>query len=703
MRQHRHESRSGLPRFRRPFVSESRTMQRLSLAPLAAAGLLWMTLGMAAPARASVPDADCLACHSERSMKAQSPGDPRLLHLGPVGREKLTLEVTHESLAGSVHEGLACTDCHQGITEVPHAEKLPLVDCGGCHGDQAQAVNEGIHAAKKGGTHYTPQCWNCHGAHQIRPKTDPNSSIYPMNVPGTCGACHGDAKLMAAAGVVIANPLKNYMKSDHWRLLSSGKRLEAATCADCHGAHKILPSTNPKSPIYKLNVPKTCGKCHSGIEAKYARSVHGKALEKGNLEAPSCTNCHGEHDIEGPKRPTSSVYPPTVAETTCPQCHASVRLSERFNLPTGMVQSYKASFHGLAASYGQTDVANCASCHGAHDILPASDPSSSVNPANLQKTCGKCHPGATKAFARINIHSKVPESSSSVLFWIRSLYLWLIALVVGGLALHQLMDYVRRYRLAIQALDPAAVYRRMTGAERLQHFLLLSSFFTLVATGFALKYPDSLWSIPFKWASLGFDIRGWLHRAAAVVLIGDALYHLVYVISTKRGRAFIRDITPAASDVREFFQQIAYYLGLRRREADFGRFSYAEKLEYLALVWGTVVMVATGFVLWFKEFFTAYLPEWGYNAAEMIHFYEAVLAFATILIWHLYMVFVHTDHPPFNPTWITGLMTRKTLEHHHPRVLTQIKAEKAQAEKEQTEKAQEEKAQEEKKAPESKA
>ncbi len=611
-------------------------------------------------------------------MAAQRPGDPRLLHLGPVGREKLTLEVTDKSLAGSVHAGLACTDCHQAIAGLPHAEKLPLVDCGGCHANQAEALSEGIHAARKGGTNYTPQCWNCHGAHQIRPKTDPDSSIYPVNVPGTCGACHGDAKLMAAAGVVIADPLKNYMKSDHWRILSSGKMLVAATCADCHGAHKILPSTSPKSPIYKQNVPKTCGKCHSGIEAKYARSVHGKALEEGNLQAPSCNNCHGEHDIEGPKRPTSSVYPPTVAETTCPQCHASVRLSERFSLPTGMVQSYKASFHGLASSYGQTDVANCASCHGAHDILPASDPASSINPANLQRTCGKCHPDATKAFANINIHSKISEASSPVLFWIRSLYLWLIALVVGGLALHQLMDYVRRYRVTIKMLNPAAVYRRMTGAERLQHLLLLSSFFTLVATGFALKYPDSLWSIPFKWLSVGFDIRGWLHRAAAVVMIGDALYHLVYVATTKRGRAFVRDIMPATSDAREFFQQIGYYLGIRRHEADFGRFSYAEKVEYLALVWGTAVMVATGFVLWFKEFFTAYLPEWGYKAAEMIHFYEAVLAFTTIIIWHLYMVFVHTDHPPFNPTWITGLMTRKTLEHHHPRVLTQIKGEKGQ-------------------------
>jgi cytochrome b subunit of formate dehydrogenase len=137
---------------------------------------------------------------------------------------------------------------------------------------------------------------------------------------------------------------------------------------------------------------------------------------------------------------------------------------------------------------------------------------------------------------------------------------------------------------------------------------------------------------------------------------------------------------PTLDDVREFFHQIGYYLGIKRHEADFGRFSYAEKLEYLALVWGTIIMVATGFVLWFKQFFTAFLPGWGFKAAEMVHFYEAVLAFTTIIIWHLYMVFVHTDKPPFNPTWITGRMTRKTLEHHHPRALEDIEGEKGQEE-----------------------
>ena len=85
---------------------------------------------------------------------------------------------------------------------------------------------------------------------------------------------------------------------------------------------------------------------------------------------------------------------------TCAECHSSVRMAKRFNLPTGMVKSYQASFHGLATKYGQTNVANCASCHGVHDILPSKDPASSINPKNLQPTCGKCHPGAGETFAK---------------------------------------------------------------------------------------------------------------------------------------------------------------------------------------------------------------------------------------------------------------------------------------------------------------
>jgi len=617
---------------------------------------------------------DCLQCHSDSGMAATVPKRPEALGRTVVAREGLTLQVTEASLKGSIHEGLSCTDCHEGVPDLPHAEKLPAPSCS-CHSDIKAQMDLGVHAAAGKDGAFVPTCADCHGAHQIRPKSDPASSIYPKNLPGTCGACHGNEKGMTQLGVSGTSAFENFLKSDHWKAIESGVSLKSATCADCHGAHAILDGANPKSLTYKTNIPATCGKCHKGIEDQYVRSVHGKSLATGHMDAPSCADCHGEHDIEKKTRETSRVYAANVGRETCGDCHGSVRMTRRFNLPTGMVKSYQASFHGLATKYGQTNVANCASCHGVHDILPSSDPASKIHKANLATTCGKCHPGAGATFSQASIHLDLASENNEILSWIQKFYILIILLTLGGMALHNLLDYIRHYKEAMKTLRPVAVYLRMNRSERVQHFLLLTSFLTLVVTGFALKYPDSAWALPFLYLPGGFEARGWIHRIAAVVMVGDSLFHIYYLLATQRGRRFMKDMIPTLQDVRDMVEQIGFYLGYRPHGARFPRFSYAEKAEYLALVWGTVVMVATGFVLWFKTFFAPYLPNWGYTASEMIHFYEAVLAFSAIVIWHFYAVFSHTEKPPYNSTWITGRMTRNEMGRFHPRELEKLEGE----------------------------
>ncbi len=591
------------------------------------------------------------------------------------GREGLSLQVTSDSLKGTVHEDLACTDCHGGVAEIPHAEKLPRVACT-CHGELAAELAAGVHAPKGPAAASVPSCVNCHGAHRILPKSSANSASNQANVAATCGACHGDSEKMRALGVRVANPLKSYLRSEHGRAAAVGSDRKVATCAACHGAHKILSATDAASPVNKRNVPATCGTCHGAVRDEYVKSIHGSALASGRLESPSCADCHGEHDIEGKERPTSRVYPVNVAESTCAQCHSSLRLADRFDLPRDRVTSYQGSFHGLASTYGKTNVANCASCHGIHNILPSSDAASTINPANLAATCGKCHPGAGAAFSRISIHQNVAVSQNRVLDWIRWFYLIVIAGTLGGMALHQALDFVRRYRDALRVLRPLLIYTRMTAAERLQHLGLLATFFLLVLTGFALKYPYSAWGWPFRVIPGGFDARSLIHRIAGVLMIADSLYHVGYLAFSVRGRQLAKEMVPKLRDLRDALAQLGWFLGRAPHEARFGRFSYAEKAEYLALVWGTAVMVLTGLVLWFKAWAAHVLPSWGYAAAEMVHFYEAVLAASSILIWHLYAVFVHTDRPPFNPTWITGGMTRRSMEHEHPEELERMESEK---------------------------
>lgn len=653
-------------------------MSRIS-ALLTAAALVGLSLCV----RAADPNQACFECHADKSMAGTKRPSKTPGLATAIDREAMTLEVTAASLKGSVHEGLGCRNCHSDIKELPH-DKVAPVYCGSCHDGEAKDLSLSIHKPEGKVASLVPGCIDCHGAHQIKPPRG-GEGASKTGVSDTCGACHGNARLMREAGVKIADPYRSFLKSKHYKVLIEG-RMRAADCAECHGAHKVLPSTSPDSTVAKQNIPTTCGKCHESEKKAYGTSIHGTALASGVLESPSCADCHGEHDIEAPDSPTSTVYAANIGKNTCPQCHASVRLANRYNLPTGMVKSYEASFHGLASKSGSTDVANCASCHGVHTILPSSDPRSTINPANLAATCGKCHPGAGETFAKTPIHLDLRTKDNAILYWLRTCYIALIALTLGGMALHNGLDFGKRYAEAMRRLKPMGEFIRMTLAERMQHWVLLGTFFTLVITGFALKWPDSPWAWPFRFIPGGFEWRGWLHRGAAVLMIADSAYHIGYLAFTKRGRRFVVDILPTWQDVNDFREQVMYYLGLRDHGAYFGRFTYAEKAEYLALVWGTVVMAGTGFVLWFKTWFTQFLPTWGYTASEMVHFYEAILAFMSILIWHLYAVFNHTEQPPFNPTWLTGRMTRNELEHHHARELRAIdqrcrEKEKAEADK----------------------
>ena len=538
----------------------------------------------------------------------------------------------------------------------------------------------GVHGLSGPAYNLVPHCADCHGAHQIRPKTDPSSSIYPTNIPATCGACHGNTKGMEALGVRQSNPLENFLKSDHWKSMEGGATLKAATCADCHGAHKILAATDPKSPVYKTNVPSTCGKCHKGVEDQYSRSVHGKSLAEGPHGGTLLCRLprRARHREEEPKDEQGVRGQPGHGDLW--ECHSSVRMAKRFNLPTGMVKSYQASFHGLASKYGDTAVANCASCHGSHDILPSSDPQSSINPKNLQATCGKCHPGAGETFAQTSIHLKVSASESPVLFWIQRFYILIIVLTLGGMALHNILDYVRHFKEAMKKFRPVAVYQRMNRSERVQHFLLLTSFLTLVATGFALKWPDSAWALPFLYFPRGFEARGWIHRGAAVVMVADSLFHVYYLLATKRGRGFMQDMMPTLQDVR-MVEQMGYYLGYRARGARFRgsatpRKRSTSRSSGVPSSWSARASCSgsrpsspricrTG-VDTAPKWSTSTRPCWRSAPSSSGTFTRCSAT---------------RRRRRTTPTWITGGMTRNEMGHYHPRELEQLDRKDASADK----------------------
>jgi len=348
-------------------------------------------------------------------------------------------------------------------------------------------------------------------------------------------------------------------------------------------------------------------------------------------------------------------------------------------MPAGKVKSYEDSYHGLIDKYDSTVTANCASCHGIHDILPSSDPTSSINPVNLPKTCGTCHPGAGPNFAKGKVHLEpvtmltVKEAAfgDQVFYIIRITYIFLIIIVIGGMVIHQLLDYFAKLRLLYRKLkEQNRPYVRLNLDERIQHIILMVSFTVLALSGFCLSFG---WAPPFIDGTQWEVIRRLIHRVAAVIFILLSLYHLYYITFTSRGQKIFMAFMPVPQDIWDVIHQFKFYLGLTNERPKFGKYNYIEKAEYLALVWGTFIMIVTGAVLWFKTEATTILPKWGLDVADLIHYMEALLASLAIIVWHFYSVMLNPDISPMNLTWLIGNLTEEEMKHEHPLELEEIK------------------------------
>ena len=672
---------------------------------------LWFGLPALGGAPAGPTNEDCLGCHADKGLAKEVKG------------KKVSLYADETVLKASAHGPLACTDCHADIKEVPHPEKLAPVSCLNCHPDAADTVAKSVHGRKDGpqldcqschgahgvrraaqlgtapcetchqsevrgwqasvhgqavahGVKEAAHCSDCHGStHRLASQKDPGAPTSRVKMAETCGRCHADRALIEKRKIPIPQAFQLYQKSVHGRAVAAG--LPAATCNTCHSSHEIRRATDPQSTVNRRTIPKTCGACHAEESKVYLESIHGTAMRNGATKAPVCTDCHGEHSISGAQDPNSRVSVAQVTKT-CSSCHAALEITEKYGLPENRVTSYQDSFHGLAARGGNLTAANCASCHGFHDVRLSTDTRSSIYPSNLPATCGKCHPGASENFAKGSVHVSVTQQEAPILYYVRTFYLLMIVGTIGGMAAHNGLDFLRKLRRtyrdwlvteateAMHDMEPEGSVLRMSLAERCQHALLASSFIVLVYTGFALKFPDT-WL--FAWLvalEQGSAIRGWVHRGAAVAMILACLWHLAY-LPTRRGRALVADMLPRPEDVKEVWQNVGYLSGLRSDPPRFGRFSYIEKAEYWSLIWGSMVMVVTGFALWFETEAMRFLPLWTLDLATMVHYYEAWLATLAIVVWHFYMVIFNPDVYPMNWTWLTGKISTAMLRHEHPR------------------------------------
>jgi cytochrome b subunit of formate dehydrogenase len=586
----------------------------------------------------------------------------------------------HALLAESVHSDEDCDSCHADISledldleaENPHPDEAEPVACGDCHDEEAEKYRK--HGRLEIGVDPDlPSCWDCHGSHEILPSSDRHARTHPVNLPNTCRACHANVDLVEKHETLREQQVELYQSSVHSQHTEKGVR-NAATCYDCHGAvdedgekdsHRILGPNDPESSINHFNIPKTCAQCHEAAAVDYSEGIHGQLAARGDTESPVCTHCHGEHGIISPSDPRSPVSAGRVAEATCTPCHESEILNEKYGIISGSLPSYIDTYHGLKRKSGDVRVANCASCHGAHRILPHTEATSSIHPDNLETTCGECHPGISGELAATRIHADPDEAGSGWPYFFKVLYLYLIAGTVGGMLLHNAADWLRQ----VWDLRKRPFVIRLSASETAQHWLLATSFIVLVITGFSLRFGDAWWvQILFGWGDgEGFVVRGTIHRASGVAFMVCSTWHLIF-LTGRRGRRLLRDLLPDLRDLREAMDNVLYFLGRREHGPRFRRFGYAEKVEYWALVWGGIVMTLTGILLWFDNYFvgTWGLPKVVLDVMLVIHYYEAWLATLAIIIWHGYGVIFNPRVYPMNPAWVSGKMPEEMYRHEHP-------------------------------------
>ncbi len=338
-------------------------------------------------------DADCLRCHADERLKGS--------------QDRRSLIVHAADLARSRHAKVTCSQCHSEVnaSRVRPCETITRkVDCAACHaeiGQQYQRSTHGQLLARNDPN--APTCKECHGTHNVLGKLDPQSLTFATNVPGLCARCHREGQ---KAAVRYAGPqheiIKHYTESTHGKgLLKSGLTV-TATCHSCHTAHSVLPRSDPESSVNVKNVPATCGRCHHGIQEQYVQSVHATRVAKSNKELPVCSDCHTAHEI---RRTDLDPFKLDIMGK-CGRCHEEI------------AKTYFDTYHGKVSRLGYTKTAKCYDCHGAHDVLPISDPRSHLSRVNVVATCQKCHPGATRRFAGYLTHATHHDPHKyPFLFW----------------------------------------------------------------------------------------------------------------------------------------------------------------------------------------------------------------------------------------------------------------------------------------------
>jgi len=608
-------------------------------------------------------DQDCLRCHGpEAGPQPLAPGG------APVQAKKMDPEL----LKGSAHTNIPCIKCHASIIDAQHPPRgyKSDVDCTACHADQGAQYLEGIHGQLADrGSDKAPSCKECHGGHGVLPHTNPASPSHPTNVPTLCRRCHGEGGVAVRA--TTAGLVQRYTMSIHGEGLEGGL-VVTAVCTSCHSAHRQLPAADPRSTVHPDQIAGTCSRCHAGVEERLADSVHDRAkTAQDGKRRPTCEDCHTAHAIA---RTGEEQFRQAILQQ-CGACHEDV------------TASYFDTYHGKVSQLGYGKTAKCSDCHGSHAILPPEDPASTLSRDNIAATCAQCHEGSHRRFAGYLTHATHHDPDKyPILFYT---FWGMTLLLLGTLSffgLHTILWLPRSIREALRSRRQRKESRetrwvqRFPRYHRVTHILVILSFMTLVLTGMTLKFAYTEWA---QWVAAyvfgGFESAGTWHRFAAVVTFVYFAMHLWHVFRErrrqgKRWRDYLfgpESLVPNKRDAREFWATVRWFLG-RGERPRYGRWTYWEKFDYLAVFWGVAVIGLSGLILWFPETFTHVLPGWAVNVATIIHSDEALLAAGFIFTIHFFNTHFRADKFPMDPVIFTGRVRLDEFQHERPREYEQL-------------------------------
>ena len=660
----------------------------------------------------------CTDCHGTHAVSWK--GEPRQV-CGICHNDVLDdfLNSAHYGLPNE-HDNLSCVSCHN-----PHDKdersyysekdwKIHITEeCSGCHAEQVENYNNSAHYRQvASGNMKAPICTNCHATHRVLSPRNTESIVSVAKLDIVCMNCHvgydasvhrpqenDDPRLETC--VVCHTGHQTEMKGDavttmfdikldevcirchqenmvigddkahgaiHREELAKVANGIESNCGDCHTYHFMAPKHEKDKALEK-----SCGDCHIEQQKQYENSTHYVTRARGHLEAPGCIDCHDERRISKSEEQFTGH---SVIEL-CSRCHGDRELTMKFQLNPDVVDGYDSSYHGqmYQLGYQGEKFATCVSCHDNHAILPSDNPMSSVGKDNIMATCAQCHDNVNENFVQFLQHySPHTKSDNKILSWINTFMLWLLGGVLTVFGTHTILWLIR---LLIRRIKHGPIKKevntnkrveRFAVLERILHFLMALSFLILAGTGLPLKYAHSEMATWLVHNVIGFEQAALLHRIAAFMMAVVFVIHLgkiFYQVFIKKEKGIflgVNSLVPRLQDIKDFFNHMAYFVGIKKQEPAWGKWTYWEKFDYFAVVWGMLIIGSSGLTLWFPEAFSSLFPGWIINAAHIIHSEEALLATGFIFVVHFFNTHLRPGAFPMDDVIFTGRIPEVKFE-----------------------------------------